>query len=520
MKEEGGYVPPLWTMVAESVSSLMIMINFSGNFLIYCSVLKPFKQTMSKLVLHCQRPSSLPELEPPTAEDKPTTAITHGEARTVLGRLKQKHVVTLNTTEEGHQERAANLNGVSMGERKKKMVACPQERSRVALMTDQALSQAPGVLRNDDEMEEEKVVLIEADVEGKKFTYAGQEVFLSGTNAAWFQYGNDFGNGQWDSSTGTQLTKEMKLIGDSGGNSVRVWVHVEGEFTPQFDSNGYVSATDGSGTLISDLRKLLDVCQSNGVFLIPVLWNGAVMRPQKYKDLFTDTEKLRSYLDNALTPMVEALKDHPALGAWEIMNEPEGSIQMAADEDACYDTTHLDWTRSHPGIRAPGWSGGNIGFRNMLKFINRHASAILQADPKALVTVGSWSEWSQTDSDQIQDDSVHNFWQIHTYPYNSQWDTGSPFQLSVNDYDMDAPLVIGEFPVESFEQDEGHTLPNGDSTEDLVEYLYGHGYNGGWSWSLQCDTFECGSDVDMDVLKGLEHLKGRTDHGQIDIDIN
>eukprot|EP00095_Tigriopus_kingsejongensis_P005359 maker-scaffold34_size539781-snap-gene-3.21 protein:Tk05359 transcript:maker-scaffold34_size539781-snap-gene-3.21-mRNA-1 annotation:"beta- -mannanase precursor" len=377
-------------------------------------------------------------------------------------------------------------------------------------------------------------------VEGRKFTYAGQEVFLSGTNAAWFHYGNDFGNGQWDASTGAQWTKEIKLIGDSGGNSVRVWVHVEGEFTPQFDSSGYVSATDGSGTLISDLRKLLDVCQSNGVLLIPVLWNGALMRQQKYKDLFTDTEKLRSYLDNALTPMVEGLKDHPALGAWEIMNEPEGSIQMAADEDACYDTTHLDWTRSHPGIRAPGWSGGNIGFRNMLKFINRHASAILQADPKALVTVGSWSEWSQTDSDQIQDDSVHkygynhykdfcltkaggkndgilSFWQIHTYPYNSQWDTGAPFKLSVNDYDMDAPLVVGEFPVEAYEQAQGHALPNGDSTEDLVEYLYGHGYNGGWSWCLECES---NPSVDSDVVKGLEHLKGRTDHGLIDIDIN
>ena len=40
---EGGFVPPLWAMVAESVSSLLVMINFSGNFLIYCCTLKPFK---------------------------------------------------------------------------------------------------------------------------------------------------------------------------------------------------------------------------------------------------------------------------------------------------------------------------------------------------------------------------------------------------------------------------------------------------------------------------------------------
>ena len=31
MREEGGFVPPLWSMCAESVSSLLIMINFSGK---------------------------------------------------------------------------------------------------------------------------------------------------------------------------------------------------------------------------------------------------------------------------------------------------------------------------------------------------------------------------------------------------------------------------------------------------------------------------------------------------------
>lgn len=52
MKDEGGYVPPLWTMCAESVSSLLIMINFSGNFLIYCSILKPFR---AYITVFCNR---------------------------------------------------------------------------------------------------------------------------------------------------------------------------------------------------------------------------------------------------------------------------------------------------------------------------------------------------------------------------------------------------------------------------------------------------------------------------------
>ena len=51
MEEYDQYIPPLWVMCLESVAHLLVMLNFSTNFLIYCSVSAPFKKALSKVML-------------------------------------------------------------------------------------------------------------------------------------------------------------------------------------------------------------------------------------------------------------------------------------------------------------------------------------------------------------------------------------------------------------------------------------------------------------------------------------
>ena len=51
---------------------------------------------------------------------------------------------------------------------------------------------------------------------------------------------------------------------------------------------------------------------------------------------------LQSFLDNALTPLISGLKSEGGIGAWEIINEPEGSVLAnTADAEPCFDTTPL-----------------------------------------------------------------------------------------------------------------------------------------------------------------------------------
>jgi len=79
-----------------------------------------------------------------------------------------------------------------------------------------------------------------------------------------------------------------------------IWIHCEGESTPEYDANGFVTAPDREGSLILDLAAFLDVAAANNVFVVPVLWNGALMRTDRYKQMIMDEAKTKSYLDNVL----------------------------------------------------------------------------------------------------------------------------------------------------------------------------------------------------------------------------
>ena len=51
MREYDQYIPSLWVMCLESMAHLLVMLNVSSNFLIYCSVSSPFKVALSKVSL-------------------------------------------------------------------------------------------------------------------------------------------------------------------------------------------------------------------------------------------------------------------------------------------------------------------------------------------------------------------------------------------------------------------------------------------------------------------------------------
>lgn len=295
--------------------------------------------------------------------------------------------------------------------------------------------------------------------------YNNREIFLSGSNIAWINFGADIGPGETDFAGFKSIFEEAHQY---GGNCMRLWLHTNGSVTPEF--SGYSVTGPGKNT-ISDLRKIADLAWAEDIGLLLCLWSFDMLR-KKYgedvvnrnKAILTVDSLMDSYIRNALIPMVDSLKDHPGIIAWEIFNEPEGM---------CHDV--------HWG----GWDfNEHVSIVDVQRFVNRCAAAIHHIDSGLKVTNGAWSLISATDSGGYtnyytderliaaggEKDGTLDFYTVHHY----DWLDDSPFLHHCSYWGWDKPVVIAEF----------FPMCRNCGPFSNYEYLFNNGFAGalGWDW--------------------------------------
>ena len=201
-----------------------------------------------------------------------------------------------------------------------------------------------------------------------KIDYNNQQIFLNGSNVAWVRFAGDLGPNPVDTVAFASMFDSIHV---HGGNALRFWLHTTGANTPQFNLGGKVI---GPGTTaIANLRKVLDMAWQRKIGLMLCLWSFDMMRidngpliTNRSELMLTDTIYTRAYIDNALIPMVTALKGHPGIISWEVFNEPEGM------------SNEFGWSFNY-----------HVPMASIQRFVNLVAGAIHRTDSTAKVTNGT-----------------------------------------------------------------------------------------------------------------------------------
>ena len=305
----------------------------------------------------------------------------------------------------------------------------------------------------------------------------GKDLFLNGGNVAWINFSADVGPGATNLEGFRQIFEEVHA---NGGNAMRLWLHTNGKSTPEWSASTVGQVVGPGAGTIDDIGAILDIAEENEVGVQLCLWSFDMLRQsygaaneERARALLTSAALTQTYIDTALTPMVTALKDHPALLAWEIFNEPEGmSIEYAFQ----------------------GLVQRPVPMTDIQRFTNQLAGAIHRADPEALVTNGSVNFRTLTDNQQgaggranynyYGDDRLVaqggdalgtlDYYSVHYYTTNVP-PVLSPFTNDASVWGLDKPIVVGEFYAPD-------VTPNGVAFGDLYTTLYNRGYAGAMIW--------------------------------------
>jgi len=295
--------------------------------------------------------------------------------------------------------------------------------------------------------------------------------FHLGVNYPWASYGHDFGaspaghRGISRPETSSAISTEFARIRDCGANVVRWFLFADGR-------GGFHSEKDvpkrTDDFLFRDVTALLELARRFRLkicfSLIDYLW---LLDPSGKSEHHANHKVMQfaagreAFLHRVLIPMFREFREHPALFAWEIANEPEWAIR---------EFHHKPTAKMH--------------FADFRAFAEEVAQAVHEF-AGAPVTLGS----ARLDWVRAWNELGLDFYQAHYYPaQDTKHNSGLAKQLAALRA-LDKPLWLGELPARDA------TSPDYSLERSLTECRE-HGLLGAaiWRWTEPEPT---GTDVHL-----------------------
>eukprot|EP00727_Mastigamoeba_balamuthi_P001325 m51a1_g1119 putative non-processive endoglucanase (491) ;mRNA; f:176824-178552 len=168
-------------------------------------------------------------------------------------------------------------------------------------------------------------------------------VWAVGTNYAQHSWTNgwmtDFMNYDWNKweTKFAAIKTELADMKAKGIRVVRWWIFAS-------NNDGIIPATCWSGSTftklpdhyVDNIEAAVNYAKSIGLLVYPTLlsfdWGkGANQKPE----IINDPTARQAWIDNAITPIIDRLKNNPGVFAWDLCNEPEWIVAGADGGEPC-----------------------------------------------------------------------------------------------------------------------------------------------------------------------------------------
>ncbi|MDP4181554.1 MAG: cellulase family glycosylhydrolase [Bacillota bacterium] len=288
----------------------------------------------------------------------------------------------------------------------------------------------------------------------------GANYWPLGVNYAWETWGNDFSDNGWASHLEVLKSKldDMKA---QGSNAVRWWMFCDSYAAPLFSSSDESGLCTGlPPKWIDHMVEITDYAKSKNMKIywtitsFDVAKNG---RAWDHDSIIDNSTVRKSFIDNCVKPIAQALGNNEGVMGWDVCNEPEWMISKAdgGEPNAELETFSLATVRT---------------------FV-KEVTTCLHTYAKQPVSIGSASmKWIG---------AQYNFWQglgLDFYDFHwYDWATPyfNPMTKTAASLGLDKPIMIGEMMPDV----QGSSLKTNHQT--VLEAILKNGYCGYlmWSWT-------------------------------------